>query len=220
MVSASHILIMFASLIIVFVSCVLETEAVSGKCDLYLAPSLTPGIGRGVFAGSSYTAGDTIENSVTISVSNNFISSDWQLSNYLWATREPSITMAEFGAGMLYNHKNPALLSHQWPSHFKMSTEQELAHTTYSTIPSAAIRDIAAGEELFVSYSTGNDWLQQRGIFIIEAAENDTHVPPIRSTEELQRIGICMTDVEVSIHNRYINGTFINSESIGVIIIK
>ena len=210
---------MFVSLIIVFASCVLETEAVSGKCELYLAPSLTPGIGRGVFAGSSYTAGDTVENSVTLSVSDTF-SSNWQLNNYLWATDEPSISMAEFGAGMLYNHKNPALLSHQWPSHFKMSTEQEHAHTTYSTIPSAAIRDIAAGEELFVSYSRGNDWLQHRGIFIVEAAENDTHIPPIRSTEELQRIGICITDVEVSIYKRYINGILINPEFIGVIIIK
>ena len=73
------------------------------------------------------------------------------------------------------------------------------------------------GEELFISYSTGDDWLQQRGIFIIEAVENDSHVPPIRPTEELQRIGICMTDVEVSIHKRYINGILINPESVGVL---
>ena len=59
--------------------------------------------------------------------------------------------------------------------------------------------------------------MQQRGIFIVEAAENDSHVPPIRSTEELQRIGICMTDVEVSIHKRYINGILINPESVGVL---
>ena len=202
-------------------SCILptEAEALQYKCDLYLAPSLTPGIGRGVFAGSSYTEGDTVENSVTLAVSENY-SSSWQLNNYLWATDEPSISMAEFGVGMLYNHKNPALLSHQWPSHFKMSTEQELAHTTYSTIPSTAIRDIAAGEELFVSYSTGNDWLEAREIFIIDAAENDTHVPPVRSTEELQRIGICMTDVEVRIHKRNIDCISVSVEYLRAVIIR
>ena len=166
------------------------------KCDLYLAPSLTPGIGRGVFAGTSYSSGDIIENSVTLSVSDAY-SGNWQLNNYLWATDETSISMAEFGLGMLYNHKNPALLSHLWPSHFKMSTEQELAHTTYSTLPSVALRDIIAGEELFVSYSEGNAWLEERGIFIADVPDNDSYIPPVRSAEELRRVGICMTDVEV-----------------------
>ena len=193
---------MLVPLIIAFVCHFAEAAAfddgtsIVNKCDLYLAPSLTPGIGRGVFAGTSYTSGDIIENSVTLSVSSAY-SSSWQLNNYLWATDETSVSMAEFGLGMLYNHKNPALLSHQWPSNFKMSTEQELAHTTYTTLPSAAVRDIIAGEELFVSYSEGNTWLEQRGIFITDIPDNETYIPPVRSAEELQRVGICMTDVEV-----------------------
>ena len=195
---------MFLQILSLFLNFILQTDASNdgiskfNQCDLYLAPSLTPGIGRGVFAGSSYAAGETIMNSVTLLLSADY-TIGWQIVNYYWGTEEPSISLAEFGPGMLINHKNPPSILHSWPSLFTMSAEQELSHTTSTSVPSIATRDIATGEELFVSYSEGNDWLQERGVFITDAAEKDTYDPPHRSAEELQRIGICMTDVKVII---------------------
>ena len=198
---------MFLRIVFLVINCIIQTNALTDRisklyhqCGLYLAPSLTPGMGRGVFAGSSYTAGDLIMNSVTLFVSDAY-TSGWQLNNYLWGTDEPSISVAEFGAGMLLNHKNPSSISNSWPSYFKISSEQELAHTISTSTPSIATRDVATGEELFVSYGEGNDWLEERGIFITLTAENDTYDAPVRSKEELQRIGICMTDVQVIIVN-------------------
>jgi hypothetical protein len=36
------------------------------ECELFLAPSLTPGLGRGVFAGSFIPSGNVVEDSVTL----------------------------------------------------------------------------------------------------------------------------------------------------------
>jgi hypothetical protein len=136
-------------------------------CRLYIAPSLTAGYGRGVFAGSQISSGEIMDNSVTIALNHNLIS-NWQLNNYVWATDESEISMAEFGAGMLFNHRQPGLF-------------------------------LSAGEEIFVSYSDGNEWLEQRGLVVKDAPEVPEVIgdPEVRSVSELERIGHCLTHVMV-----------------------
>lgn len=174
-------------------------------CRMYLAPSLTPGCGRGVFAGSDIYSGETMDNSVTLALHHGSIT-PWQLNNYVWATDEDDISMAEFGAGMLFNHRPQGLFQHKWPAHMTKSTDQKLAHTTFSSVLNVAERDISAGEEIFVSYSSGNEWLEQRGIYVSETPFT-SDPPPVRSVSELKEIGHCITHVKVqrSVHDRRIS---------------
>jgi hypothetical protein len=167
-------------------------------CRLYIAPSLTAGYGRGVFAGSQISSGEIMDNSVTIALNHNLIS-NWQLNNYVWATDESEISMAEFGAGMLFNHRQPGLFLHQWPEHMTLAADQKHAHTTYSSVLNVAQRNISAGEEIFVSYSDGNEWLEQRGLVVKDAPEVPEVIgdPEVRSVSELERIGHCLTHVMV-----------------------
>lgn len=176
-----------------------ETEAVTAPnyfCHLYLAPSLTPGCGRGVFAGVSIKSAETIENTVTIAVDHGSIFG-MQLDNYIWASPdEEHIGMAEFGPGMLYNHRNPPLVAHEWPFKLKKASEQRHAHTTSSPVLNVAERDISVGEEMFVSYSPDNQWLEERGIKVADVPES-SDPPSVRTLEELEAIGHCLTDVQV-----------------------
>jgi hypothetical protein len=165
-------------------------------CRLYLAPSLTPGCGRGVFAGASIKSAEVIENAVTIAVNHGSIFG-MQLDNYIWAAPdEVHIGMAEFGPGMLYNHRNPPLVAHEWPYKMKKSSDQRHAHTTSSPVINVAERDISEGEEIFVSYSANNLWLEERGIVVADVPES-SDPPPVRTLAELEEIGHCLTDVKV-----------------------
>ena len=176
-----------------------EAEAETSSdyvCRLYLAPSLTPGCGRGVFAGTPFKSSEIIDNTVTIAVDHGSIFG-MQLDNYIWAAPdEMHIGMAEFGAGMLYNHRNPPLIAHEWPFKMKKASDQRHAHTTSSSVINVAERDISAGEEIFVSYSADNQWLEERGIVVADIPES-SDPPPVRTLAELEAIGHCVTDVKV-----------------------
>jgi hypothetical protein len=178
---------------------VVSVSDVSGDevCHLFLAPSLTPGCGRGVFAGAPIHVGEIVENTVTIAVDHVSISG-MQLNNYVWSTDESHISMAEFGAGMLYNHRNPPLFTHHWPKNMKLAADQRHAHTTFPSVLNVADRDISQGEEIFVSYGSGNDWLEQRGIVVADVPES-SDPPPVRTLAELEAVGHCLTHVKVDI---------------------
>jgi hypothetical protein len=53
------------------------------ECELFLAPSLTPGLGRGVFAGYFIPSGNIVEDSITLKVPSDEIPM-WQMDNYYW----------------------------------------------------------------------------------------------------------------------------------------
>lgn len=168
-------------------------------CELYIAPSLTPGCGRGVFAGTKIHSTDIVENTVTIAVDHAAIFGT-QLDNYVWAAPdEVHIGMAEFGAGMLYNHRNPPVVAHEWPYYMTSASDQLHAHTTSSSVLNVAERDISVGEEIFVSYSSGNEWLEQRGIVIGDVPAL-LDPPTVRTLSELEEIGHCLTHVKVCNH--------------------
>jgi hypothetical protein len=178
------------------IASVAETETSSDNdCQLYLAPSLTPGHGRGVFAGLPIKYADVIESAITIALEHNSIHQT-QLNNYVWSAPEENISTAEFGAGMLFNHRNPPLVQHERPFKAKKASDQRHAHTTSSPVLYVAERDISVGEEIFVSYGCGDNWLEERGIEV--ALESPySYVPKGRSVTELEAIGHCLTHVKV-----------------------
>jgi hypothetical protein len=164
-------------------------------CQMYLAPSLTPGNGRGVFAGLPIKSADVIESAVTIAFEHSSIHQT-QLNNYVWSAPEENISTAEFGPGMLFNHRNPPLVQHERPYKMKKASDQRHAHTTSSPVLYVAERDIYVGEEIFVSYGCGDNWLEDRGIEVAVESQY-SNAPKGRSVAELEAIGHCLTDVKV-----------------------
>jgi hypothetical protein len=87
-------------------------------------------------------------------------------------------------------------VAHEWPYKMKKSSDQRHAHTTSSPVINVAERDISEGEEIFVSYSANNLWLEERGIVVADVPES-SDPPPVRTLAELEEIGHCLTDVKV-----------------------
>jgi hypothetical protein len=163
------------------------------ECELYLAPSLTPGLGRGIFAGSFVPSGNVVEDSITLKIPSDNLPM-WQMDNYYWYTTDENTLSLELGAGMFLNHQNPSAVHHSFSEHTRESVNQNLAHTTYVTAPMIANRDIFPGEEISISYGETNEWLEGRGIIIKEVTNTSS---PIRSMEDLKENGHCITQVKV-----------------------
>lgn len=82
-------------------------------CDIYLAPSLIPGVGRGVIAGRNYSKQERFDTAVTITLPYSY-AREWQLSNYVFSHEEEEQSMVVLGIGMLFNHRNPEMIYHYW----------------------------------------------------------------------------------------------------------
>lgn len=105
----------------------------------------------------------------------------------------------EFGAGMFFNHQNPSTVYHTFRHHTPHSFDQKLAHSTYTTAPLIASRDILPGEELSISYGEENKWLEERGVIIKEVTNTSSSM---RKIEDLKKNGHCITQVKVSLMDK------------------
>lgn len=117
----------------------LPVEAV---CALYLAPSALPGHGRAIVAGKFIAEGQAVDRAVTLAIKYDDVK-DTQLNNYVFGTNEDGITMTEFGVGMLYNHNKSPGIHHNWDTEkVAAASDQELAHTTFTTVTATATKNI------------------------------------------------------------------------------
>lgn len=161
-------------------------------CELYLAPSLIPEAGRGVFAGRSLPPKTVLDHSVNIPVLDSDIV-DSQLDNYVFSTGIEGYSMLALGLGSLFNHNDSETVVHQW-----MDSEVADAAMVASQPQSTFSRSIFSldtesiqGQELFISY--GDDWLEGRGL-------NNSQLPAAvalerREEQWLQARGRCLTEV-------------------------
>lgn len=112
------------------------------ECGLYLAPSLSQENGRGIVAGKFIVEDQLIHQSASIAISEE----EWRLSqinNYVVASHEDGIAVAELGLDMLYNHRSDFTMKKRWESSALTRFEdQKLAHTTYSGIISSVASNI------------------------------------------------------------------------------
>ena len=69
------------------------------ECDLYLAPSTIPFLGRGVFTGRAIKANETFHVATTVTMRYSDIQPT-MLNNYVFGAGEEGISMAEMGPGM------------------------------------------------------------------------------------------------------------------------
>ena len=107
---------------------------------LYLAPS--PGRGRGVYTQEMIASGTLIEISpvIVLSAADRLLLDNTRLHDYIfvWGERGDQCAMA-LGYVPMYNHAAPSNCE------YEMEWETEL-------IRIRTVRDIAAGEELFINY--------------------------------------------------------------------
>ena len=124
--------------------------------------------GRGVFAARALLSGEVVEEAPVILINMAFVFLPNEIKDmvYRWIDPEqPLLTALALGYGSLYNHDEPANLR------YKMDPENKL-------IRYKASRDIAAGEELTISYSQGNDtdkfaWFEKRNLTPILSSESN-----------------------------------------------
>ena len=105
-----------------------------------IAASTIPNAGRGVFAGLAYEAGELVERSPWIELSNVGFVSAVGLSTYIFDSHEPGEQLLLLGHGGLFNHASPPNLR------YGPSTRAERSFDFNAT------RHIEAGEELFIHY--------------------------------------------------------------------
>eukprot|EP01041_Mallomonas_annulata_P001695 gene1695-3285_t len=163
------------------------------SCDLFLAQSRVPGLGRGVFAGKKFSPPVVVEESPSLHLSKT-ISPNGHIWNYAWKTEDEEHDSVVLGPGSLFNHRSPRQISYYWDG-----SENEASHfprEAYSTGPNfiqSAVMNITEGEEIFVNY--GESWLVDRGIAYDEAAMASNTAYTI---DELKTVGHCLTDVFVN----------------------
>jgi len=132
------------------------------SCDLYLA--LTPNRGRTVFAGKNYEEGDEVDWGPAVSFPNEFES---LLSYYVYESEEEDHHMLIMGtASMLFNHRVPSMLDHEWSVEADDIPKVETQRTDSNSVLNVGIRHTAAktinlGEEIFFDYG-GNEWFTDR----------------------------------------------------------
>lgn len=178
-------------------------SAASSTCELYLAPSTVKGAGRGVFAGRDYSPNDIVERGVSLTLDQRDTSGTI-LRNYMFGTDDPRYGLMILGAGSLINTmlENNSVI-HEYSEELKVKPPQYetsgSGYTNHTSTQYRAVRDIAAGEEVFVSHG-GERWFQEK----LDEATNDgaqaRSPDPLvhrRSLEDLQKNGVCLSDVYV-----------------------
>ncbi len=122
-----------------------ETPSTFCAPDVIVGPS--PGRGRGVFATRRFEPGETIEVCPVIALSEADARKldDTGLYNYYFGWGEDGQQAAiALGYGSLYNHAFTPNAEHR----------KKAANDTISIV---ALREIPAGEEIFIRYNTGID---------------------------------------------------------------
>lgn len=169
-------------------------------CALYLAPSLIPNSGRGVFAGESFKDFAAIDRVNTVSMPlENFY--DQQLFNYAYGDDDDSRIIVMFGTGMIYNHRQPHTVQHYDATRGRPLTDpraQKSPQSLHYKLDFHILRPVAAGEELFADY--GEDWFFDRGITFDEELDDG---PPLRyeNTAALQEAGHCLSHIRIARSN-------------------
>jgi hypothetical protein len=164
-------------------SAIIDVDPLS-ECGIYLAPSLTAALGRGLIAGKDIVGGQMINPSVTLAVRYDDIKST-QLMNYLFGSHEDDVAIAELGFDMMLNHREMNSIERNWETpELNNYSDQKLAHTTYTNVVPSMVSNVSgrnyhndpastlanpfsvifyfiAGEELFCSYGDAH-WFESR----------------------------------------------------------
>jgi hypothetical protein len=112
----------------------ISNEGVNSECEIYLAPSLTAALGRGLIAGNDSASGQELGTSIALAVRYHDFKST-QLMYYFYGTHEDDISLAAIGLDMIFNHRETESIKRNWESHeMRNYADQKLAHTTHNNV--------------------------------------------------------------------------------------
>lgn len=165
------------------------------QCSLYLAPSLLgKSAGRGIFAGESISEGNTVVLEQSLNVKYSLVSGT-QLNNYVYNSEADGFSMVVFGAACIFNHLKEKHLAHYWDDEVipPISDQLKEAYTNFTKVMYVAEKDIAAGQEILVSYGR-DSWFEERNIpFDSSLAREKAN--ELYDLVTLKRVGHCLTDL-------------------------
>ena len=163
------------------------------ECDFYLAPSLIPGAGLGVFAGRDFDAEEEISSGVTLIAPHKYLE-NWQLNNYVYTGEHEGHSMLVFGMSMLLNHHPEANTHNYWLDERGITDlieQTPFPFTIYRRQTYYSAARIEQGGEIFGHYGD-LDWFTDRGI-----AFNSTESPR-QNLSSLESTGFCLSDFIVN----------------------
>lgn len=168
---------------------------IQNDCDLYLAPSLIPILGRGVIAGRSFDVDTHISSCPTITVNAQF-SNQWQSAHYVYGAGNANHHLLILGPGTMFNHRHPKDAHFSPEGSYKPIESQRLEpFTTYNMVNHFLFHGLDIGTEIFVEYSREGHWFTERGIHYDAL---DLQYVPKYSLDELRTVGHCLTHVAVT----------------------
>ena len=177
------------SIYYIFPSAAVDQES----CDLYIAPSVIPGSGRGIFAGKLFSNSSTIDIGPVLTLPKES-ARKWPLFDYVYSADDGNHSVVAFGVSSIFNHFRSKNVERWWYTYAaEIRSQNSEAHATYTDFLHEAIRDILPGEEILTSY--GDDsWFEQRGIKL------DNSLPDILScpVEHISSNSFCLSDIAMN----------------------
>jgi len=164
------------------------------ECDMFMAPSIMPGAGRGIFTAKDLTPHDQFDDAPTVSVPNEQ-TEHWSLHDYVYGSELPDRSLVIFGPAMLYNHQSADYKNvvHRWSDDDINSKAESAPYATSTNIYFAPLENISSGQELFSYY--GERWFNLRGIRQVHVDDSSEFK---HSLEYLNNNGICLSHIYVS----------------------
>lgn len=170
-----------------------QNEEIS-TCDMYMADSIIPGAGRGIYAARKYQQNELLEESPSLTLRDEYATS-WSLNNYVFASQTQGRSLVVFGLAMLYNHQSPIHKNavNAWNDDEVQFFDVEVEpHSTSTQLMYLTNQVIEPGHEIFTTYG-GELWFKERGVSYKENTNaSDVFYLPV---SYLQEHGYCMTNV-------------------------
>ena len=172
----------------------------SEACNIYLAPSLVPGIGYGVFSGIRIAKSTRLEIASTV-VFENMLMQELQLLKFAYGSDIKEYSVCVFGSLMMMNHRNDPNIYRTWSAPTAANSQNNFRavytrpYSIYRSMDVISSRSIDVGEEMFSSYG-GEHWFDERNVPYNGQVNDD--LPQYQyDLSTLQKIGICMSDLYV-----------------------
>jgi hypothetical protein len=166
----------------------------SFTCQLYLAPSLLPHAGFGIFSGVNHQISTFLRQEPTVLI-DDLLLEEYQFSNYFYASRNGDYAVCAFGIAMMLNHLEIPNLHRSWSSdnYDHVQTIPLRPYTTYTEFEFVTSEQIQIGQELYTRYGSAQ-WFHDRQIPYDPSLGSGSHY----TLNELQKVGHCLDNVRVS----------------------
>lgn len=176
-------------------------ELANGKpCELYLAPSLFPGTGFGVYSGVNVESMTKLDTASTI-MFENLLMQDLPLLKFVYGSDIAEYSMCALGSFMMMNHRDKPNIQRKWselePSIINNPrTIQTHPYTTSRSFDLISTQKIAAGEEIFSNYG-GEYWFEERHVKYNPQVNRQS--PKIKyKLDDLISKGHCLKDISIN----------------------